>query len=92
MDKNEEFKEVSIKNRVCYYFDDIIEIKDFDFDNISFEEKSYENILIYKISYKPFIGVKPLCIMFEKVDGFLGFVMELDIYYYLTLKKWCHLW
>ena len=28
-----EFKEFDIKNRTCYYFDDIIEIEDFDFNS-----------------------------------------------------------
>ena len=36
----------------CYYFDDIIKIEDFDPDNILIDEKSYENILVYIISYK----------------------------------------
>ena len=27
-----ELKEIESKNRTCYYFDDIIEIKDFEFD------------------------------------------------------------
>ena len=35
------------------------------------DEKSHENFLIYDISYKTSIGPKPLCIRFEKVDGFL---------------------
>ena len=35
------------------------------------DEKSHENVLIYDISYKILIGPKPLCIRFEKVDGFL---------------------
>ena len=35
------------------------------------DKKSYENILIYKISCKTFIGATPLCIRFEKVDGFI---------------------
>ena len=29
---------------MCYYFDDIIKIEDFDLDNIIIDEKSYENI------------------------------------------------
>ena len=33
--------EVDIKNLTCYYFDDIIKIADFDFDNILLNEKSY---------------------------------------------------
>ena len=42
-----------IKNRTCYYFDDIIKLEDFSLDNIlrKIDEKSHENILIYNISY-----------------------------------------
>ena len=56
---------------MCYYFDDIIKIKDFDFIDILLDEKSYENILIYYVLYRTLIGAKPLCIMFDKVDGFI---------------------
>ena len=34
-------------------------------------EKSYENILIYDISYKTLIGPKPLRIRFNQIDGFI---------------------
>ena len=34
-----EFEKVRIKNRTCYYFDDIIKLKDFDLDNILIDEK-----------------------------------------------------
>ena len=40
------FKKVRIKNRACYYFDDIIQLEDFDID-ILMDEKFHENILIY---------------------------------------------
>ena len=30
---------VSIKNRMCYYFDDIIKFKDFGLDNILLDQK-----------------------------------------------------
>ena len=30
---NDKLKEIHIKNRICYYFDDIINIEDFDLDN-----------------------------------------------------------
>ena len=46
--ENNEVKKVRIKNRMCYYFDDIIKLE--EFDNILIEEKSHENILIYDIS------------------------------------------
>ena len=65
---------IDFKTRTCYYFHDIIRVGDFDF-NILLEEKSYENsyktILIYDISYKTFIGAKPLRIRFDKDDGFI---------------------
>ena len=54
MESKNELKEIVIKNRTCYYFDDIIGVidrdSDFDFSGILLEEKSYkenyENILI----------------------------------------------
>ena len=38
--ENNVYKNVRIKNRTCYYFDDIIKVKDFDFNNILIDEKS----------------------------------------------------
>ena len=67
--ENNEFKEVCIKYRTCYYFDDIIKLEVFDLDNILIDKKSYENILIYDISYKTLIDAKPLRIRFFKIDG-----------------------
>ena len=64
-------KVIDIKNLTCYYFEDIIKIKDFDFNNILLDEKSYVNILVYNISYKILISPKPLLIRFDKVDGFI---------------------
>ena len=46
-----DLKEINIKIHSCYYFDGIIKIEDFDFDNIWLDEKSYANILVYDISY-----------------------------------------
>ena len=71
LESDDELKETDTKNRTSYYFDDIIKIEDFDFDNILLDEISYGNILIYDISYKTLIGAKPLHIRFEKIDGFI---------------------
>ena len=71
MESNDKLKEIDIKNRTCYYFHDIIKVEDFDLDNILTDEKSYENILVYNISYKSLIASKPLHIRFEKIDGFI---------------------
>ena len=64
-DSNDELKEIDIKNRKCYYLDDIIKIEDFNLDNILIDEKSCENILVYNISYKALINAKPLGIRFD---------------------------
>ena len=41
MESNDKLNESDIKNRMRYYFDDIIKIEDFDLDNILIDEKSY---------------------------------------------------
>ena len=61
---NNELKKVNIKSRM-FYFNDIIEIEDFDFVNILLDKKAYENILIYDVLYKP------LRIMSDNVDEFI---------------------
>ena len=53
--ENNEFQKICIKNRTCYYFDNIIKLEDFDLDNFLTNEKSHENIFIYDISYKTLI-------------------------------------
>ena len=39
----------NIKNPTYYFFNDIIDIENFDPNNIKIEEKPYKNILIYYI-------------------------------------------
>ena len=41
-----------------------------DLSDILLDEKSYNNILIYDISQKTLIGLKPLRSRFDKIDGF----------------------
>ena len=66
------FKIVRIKNRTCYYFDDITKLEDFDIDNILRDQKkSHENIFIYGILCKTLIDPKSLSIRFNKIDGFI---------------------
>ena len=70
MDCNDKLKEIDIKNRSCYYFDDIIKIENFNLDNILIDDKSHENILVYNISYKN-LTAKHLRIRFDKIDRFI---------------------
>ena len=76
MENNDELKEIYVKNCTCYYFDDIIKIEDFNFDNILINEKWYKNVLVYDVSN---VGAKPLCIRFDKVDGFIRIYDKLNI-------------
>ena len=94
--ENNELKRFCIKNRMCHYFEDIIKIEDFDFDNILLNEKSYKNILVYDISYKSLIGAKKLRIWFNKVSEFMMEFMffsynyakiKIDSYDSLPLEK-----
>ena len=50
--ENNELKKDCIKNRTCYYFDDINKLENLNIDNIFIDEKSHKNFLIYDISYK----------------------------------------
>ena len=74
MESKDELKETHMKNRTCYYFDDIMTVTDTYVTDILLDEKSYKafkNILIYEISYKTFTGSIPLRIRSDKIDGFI---------------------
>ena len=72
MESNDKLREIEIINCTCCYFVDLIKIKYFSSDNILINEKSYENILVYDISYKTLNGAKPLRIRFDKINGFIS--------------------
>ena len=44
-------KDIDIRSRTYYFFNDIINIKNFDPSNFKLVEKSYKHILIYYIGY-----------------------------------------
>ena len=44
-------KDLDVKNRTYCFFDDIINVKNFDPNNIKTDEKSRKNILVYSIRY-----------------------------------------
>ena len=74
MESKNEFKKYDIKNRTCYCFDEVMRYIDIYSGDILLEEesyKTYENILIYDISYKTFIGSIPLRIRFDQTDWFI---------------------
>ena len=83
-------KDISMKSHIYYFFDDIINIKEFDPNNIKLDENSYKNILIYYIAYvtikdSKYVkinSVNPLYLMFNKMNGYFE---EINGNNYLTL-------
>ena len=46
-----EFKQINIKNRTYYFYNDIIDLKYFEQNLLKIDKKSYKNIDIYYIGY-----------------------------------------
>ena len=44
-------KDIDIKNRTYYFFDDIINITNSDSNNIKLDKKSYKDVFIYCIEH-----------------------------------------
>ena len=53
-------KQINIKNRTYYFYNDMINIKNFDQILLKIDRKSYKNIGIYNIGY---ITIKKLIIV-----------------------------
>ena len=75
-----EVKEINIKNRTYYFFNDTINIEEFDSNLLKIDKKSYKNIGIYYIGYiktkniddyENIYSVNSLYLIIGKVDGFI---------------------
>ena len=73
-------KEINIKNRTYYFYNDIIDIKTFDSNNLKLDKKTYKNLDIYNIGYVTIkkIGsgydvnsVNPLYLRINNVNGYI---------------------
>ena len=90
---NGKYQTSSIKNRTYYFFNDMINIKDFDPSLIKIEKKSYKKIGIYYIGYitmksisdyKNINCVNPLYLIIGEVDGYIeennGYILNFCFY------------
>ena len=85
-------KEINIKNRIYYFFDDVINIKDFDPSLLKIGKKSHKNIGIYYIGYITMKdldlvksnSVNPLYLIISEVDGYIE---EINGNKYLTVAS-----
>ena len=44
-------KQINIKHRTCYFYNDIIDLENFDAELLKIDNKSYKDINIYNIGY-----------------------------------------
>ena len=75
-------KDISIKNHIYYFFDNIINIEYVDPNNTKIDGKSYRIILIYYIGYVTIkkdlkiYSVNPLYLIFGDVNGYFEEINE----------------
>ena len=71
-------KQIDIKNRTYYFYNDMINIKKFDSNLLKIDKKSYKDIGIYNIGYiaikkngncKNIYSVNPLYLRFNHASG-----------------------
>ena len=73
-------KQLDIKNRTYYFYNDLINVSNFEPGNLKLDKKIWKDIDIYYIGYvdkgKPsewkINSVNPLCLIVNKVFGFVG--------------------
>ena len=73
-------KQIDIKNRTYYFYNDIINIKKFDSNLLKIDKKSYKDIGIYNIGYitikkiddcKNIYSVNPLYLRINHANGYI---------------------
>ena len=78
-------KQIFIKNRTYYFYNDMINIKYFDARLLKIDKKSYKNIGIYNIGYitkkkiddyQNIYSVNPLYLIVANASGFKHIVFE----------------
>ena len=78
-------KQINIKNRTYYFYNDIIDIKTFDSNNLKLDKKTYKDLDIYNIGYVTIkkIGygydinsVNPLYLRIDNANGYIEEINE----------------
>ena len=79
-------KELNIKNKTYHFWNDLINLKDFNPELLKLDKKESININIYYIGYvtkKPdynIDSINPLYLLIDKLDGFMEEKMVVNIY------------
>ena len=88
-----EVKRIEIKNRTYYFYNDIINLKNFESNfwqkQLTIDKKSYKNIDVYYIRYitikkiddcESFYSVNLLCLLVNHASGYIEEKMEVNIF------------
>ena len=84
-----EIKQIHIKNRTYYFYNDITDLKNFDARFLKIGKKSFKGIGIYNIGYiddsRNIHSVNPLHFL---IDHVIGYIEEKGVnkYWFLTLQ------
>ena len=83
-------KEINIKERTYYFYNDIIDLKTFDSKNLKLDKKTYKNLDIYNIGYVTFkrIGdcydVNSVNPLYSRIDNASGYIKKINEDKYLV--------
>ena len=73
---SKKFKEINMKNRTYYFFDDMIKIKNLDPNKTKIDKKSHKKFIYYigyvtieDYSYVKINSVNPLYFIIKKING-----------------------
>ena len=74
-------KQINVKNRTYYFYNDIINLKNFESKLLKIDKKSYKNIGIYNIGYitikkiddcENIYSVNPLYLLINHASGYIA--------------------
>ena len=75
-------KEINIKNRTYYFYNDIIDIKTFDSNYLKLDKKTYKDLDIYNIGYVTIkkiddcYNVNNVNPLYLRIDNASGYIKE----------------
>ena len=76
-------KEINIKERTYYFYNDIIDLKTFDSKNLKLDKKKYKDLDIYNL-YNDFHDVNIVNPLYLRIDNASGYIDEINKDQYLV--------
>ena len=88
-----EIKQIDIKNRTYYFYNDIIDLNDFDAKLLKIDKKSYKNIGIYNTGYITIKNIDDCDSIYRvnslylRIDHVNGYIEEKGVSKYLVFDS-----